>query len=418
MYKSEGEAVLQIDHTISSQSYSVLFDNKVNLPALLSGKIKFMDSRKVKEDYPYLHKEMEDLPGEKWEDLPFLDGMYRISNLGRVKRLDFEIICKDGKLRRMQAKIMHIDMSMQRNASVGDNNFFLVSSVTSNWQKYKFSIPRLVFYCFKKKFELDNYHLVVLAKDGNGKNIHPDNLILVDLSRKQQRVFERNRMNREIITAFDVYKATGKIKSDNIACRQVSQYDLKGKKLKTYPSINVAGKVTGIRDTCIVSVLKGRQISTHNFVWAYGTLRKIDVAAIRAANLERRNKLVGQPVSQYDLNGHRLAVFDTIMGAAREVGIHKSDIQGVLTGRQRSAGGHIWRKGYGKKKIDVAGFLTGEAWRAQRRWKKVKQVNAKGKLIKIFESVKSASEQLGISPSYVSMAIAKKMMVRKCYFKF
>lgn len=377
-----------------------------------------MHSGKAKEDYPYLHKEMNDLPGEKWEDLPFLDGMYRISNLGRVKRLDFEIMCKDGKQRHMKAKMMHVEIALHKNISVGDHVFFLMCSITSNGLKYKFSIPRLVYYCFKKKFELDNYHMVVLTKDGNGKNIHPDNLILVDLRRKQQRIFERNRLKREFITAFDVYKATGKIKSDNIACRQVSQYDLNGKKLKTYPSINVASKVTGTYEAGIANVLKGRQVSANNFVWAYGTLQKVDVAAIRAANLERRNKLVGQPVSQYDLTGHRLAVFDTIAGAACEVGVNRSDIQSVLSGRHRSAGGYLWRKGYGKKKINVAGLLTGEAWRAQRRYKKVKQMDAKGKVVKIFESVKAASEQIGISASYVSMAIAKKTMIRNHYFKF
>ncbi|MFT3949825.1 MAG: NUMOD1 domain-containing DNA-binding protein [Agriterribacter sp.] len=377
-----------------------------------------MNFRKTIEDYPYLHKEMNDLDGEEWKDLPFLDGMYRISNLGRVKRLDFEIMCKDGKQRHMKAKMMYVDIAFQKNISVGDYVFFLMCSIVSNGLKYKFSIPRLVYYCFKKKFDLDNYHMVVLTKDGNGKNIHPDNLILVDLKRKQQRVLERNRLKREFITALDVYKATGKIKSDNIACRQVSQYDLNGKKLKTYPSINVASKITGTPEAGIVSVLKGRQVCAHNFVWAYGTLRKIDVAAIRAANLERRNKLVGQPVSQYDLNGYRLAVFDTIAGAAREAGANTSDIQSVLSGRQRSAGGYLWRKGYGKKKINVAGFLTGEAWRAQRRCKKVKQTDARGKVIKIFESVKAASEQVGISASYMSTVIAKKTMIQNYYFKF
>lgn len=59
------------------------------------------------------------------------------------------------------------------------------------------------------------------------------------------------------------------------------QYDLNGKKLKTYPGINMASKVTGTPEAGIMNVLKGREIFANKFVWAYGILRKMDVAAIR-----------------------------------------------------------------------------------------------------------------------------------------
>ena len=59
------------------------------------------------------------------------------------------------------------------------------------------------------------------------------------------------------------------------------QYDLNGKKLKTYPGINMASKVTGTPEAGIMNVLKGPEIFANKFVWAYGILRKMDVAAIR-----------------------------------------------------------------------------------------------------------------------------------------
>src|SRR5215210_3317179 len=49
-------------------------------------------------------------------------------------------------------------------------------------------------------------------------------------------------------------------------------------------------------------------------------------------------------------------------------------------GTQRSAGGFIWRKGLGNDHINVDGFLTGEACRATRKQKKIKQCNSSGKL--------------------------------------
>lgn len=35
--------------------------------------------------YPYQNLTLKDLKGERWEDIPELDGYYRISNFGRIK---------------------------------------------------------------------------------------------------------------------------------------------------------------------------------------------------------------------------------------------------------------------------------------------------------------------------------------------
>lgn len=372
----------------------------------------------MEKKYPYHDHNLDNLPGEEWEDIPGLDGLYVISNLGRVKRQDIEILCKTGEVRRLGPKILSADVGKQKNKGLNDLTYFLNASITYEGKRYKFSIPRLVYYCFIKKFDLDNHSLVVLAKDGDGKNIHPENLILVEIRHKQRRIFERGRLVRDYRTSYDEYSRQGKKKSMNPYCRQVSQYSLEGKRVETFPSIKTAGLITGIPDTNIVQVLKDRQVSSGGFVWAYGKKGRVDVAAIRRDNLERRNKIVGQKVSQYNLKGKRIETYFTVAEAARKVGISSGDIVSVLKGRQRTAGGFIWKKGFGKKKINVAGLLTGIAWAAWKRQKKVKQYTMNGKYLRTFPSTKVAAQYMGVTDSYISTKANKGGLLRGYFWKY
>jgi hypothetical protein len=373
--------------------------------------------KKKDHQFPYLEKELTNLDNEIWKDIPFLDGLYHISNLGRVKRLNIERVTDKGHTVRLPSKIMSSYLSKAKNSGVGDYIFGLSVCIRRNHVKYKFSVGRMVYYCFKKEFPLENRSLVVLPKDGNGKNLRVSNLRLADHSQKQRRIFERGRWLVEHGTSYDEY-LEGRINSKNPCAKQVSQYDRNGIRKKTFPSIAVAEQVTGVKATLILSVLKERSLTAGRFVWAYGMRKKVDVVTRRKSNLEKYKKLVGTKVSQYNLEGHQIATFITIKDAGRTSGVNASDIHAVLKGRQRSAGGYIWRRGVGKKKINTKGLLTGEAWRAFRRQKKVIQLNAEGKIIKHFPSVTAASEYIGLNPSRISVAISKSLPIGETYWEF
>ena len=295
--------------------------------------------------YPYENLSLEDLPHETWEDIPSLDGLYRISSFGRVKRLEIEVQTVIGRTRKLQSKIMKPYVEKQKNNTVNDFSYLLSASILCEGKKYKFSIPRLVYYCFVRKFALNNYNIVVFAKDGDGKNIKPSNLLLADIQKKQKRIFERGRLIRQIETSYDEFKKNKKV-SKNPYCKQVSQYTKTGKLLKTFLSIRVAAKIARVSEAGISSVLKKRQISSGNYVWAYGKKSKIDVAGIRKKNLEHRNEIVGQKVTKYDINGKKVAKYHTISEASRKTGIRSSDISNVFGGRQISAGGFLWKRGW------------------------------------------------------------------------
>ena len=119
--------------------------------------------------FPYQERELTNLDKEIWTDIPFLDGLYNISNFGRIKRLEIERVSAKGHAVRLASKIMSCYLSKAKNYGVGDYIFGLSVCIRRNDIKYKFSVGRMVYYCFIKEFPLENRSLVVLPKDGNGK---------------------------------------------------------------------------------------------------------------------------------------------------------------------------------------------------------------------------------------------------------
>jgi hypothetical protein len=48
-------------------------------------------------------------------------------------------------------------------------------------------------------------------------------------------------------------------------------------------------------------------------------------------------------IIQYDLEGSLIKEFKSIISAAKEMGVSKSNIQGVLLNKRKTAGGFIWK---------------------------------------------------------------------------
>jgi hypothetical protein len=272
---------------------------------------------------------------------------------------------------------------------------------------YNISLARVTYYCFKRKFDLENMDLVVLALDGDGRNIRLDNIVLVNLSKKQQRIFDRKRSKKPVVYSYDEF-ADGLQKSANENCREVTQYTMTGKKLKTFLSIRAAAIFLDLSETGINAALKERQVSSGGFVWRYGNASTVDLKPFLEKRAIHRKRLRGTKVSQYDTGGKRLNTYLTISDAGAGTGILPSEICVAVNGKRKSAGGFIWRKGWGKKQIDIKQDSYGELLRAKVRWKKVKQYSLKGKYLKTFESVKAAAESVKIRPSAMSAALKSK----------
>lgn len=159
------------------------------------------------------------------------------------------------------------------NHYIGDLAYSLRARVLREGIDYSIAIARVTYYCFKKKFDLDNKDLVVLALDGDGRNIRLDNLALVNTSQKQKRIFDRKRSKKPIIYSYDEF-TKGLRTSANANCRQVSQYSMEGKKIRTYLSIKAAAVSLMLSESGINSALKERQSAAAALSGDMGRMRK------------------------------------------------------------------------------------------------------------------------------------------------
>lgn len=359
--------------------------------------------------FPYQDLSLEPIKGEKWKDIPDLEMYVQVSNYGRIKRLAYELEYSDGRIYLKPEKIIKPIASKIPNPFTNDHLLFLRSAITLFRQKYNFSIARLVYHCFIKPIDLNDKTIVILTKDHNGLNIKPSNLAEASISQKQKRIFDLNRREPLVVDEKARRKAIENSRLTNN--KPVTQYDLNGKKIKTFPSIAIAAQETGISPSHISSRARGIEYSAGGFIWRYGKSRKIDLTPMfeKIAQRRKQNKEVfGKKVSQYDINGRRLAIFPTINDAAKATGINNAQISLVINKIRGSAGECFWQEGYGPLHIDLSGHEYGQTLSAKKRQRPIMQYSREGKPLRKFDGIKDAALAVGVHSASIIGALRGK----------
>jgi len=353
--------------------------------------------------YPYQNLSLKNIKGEKWEDIPGLDGYYLISNFGRVKRQEYEQQYSDGRIFIRKPKIIKPTLRELPNSYVNDTVHFLTTGVTLYKSKTNISIARMVYHLFVKPINLSDKKVLIIARDGDGCNIKPANLIAVSLSQRQKRIYDLNR-NISAFT-FKEFQGLGVKKSIIQNSKQISQYNTDGKRIKTFSSITAACEATGISNSRIGQVANGIDLTAGGYVWRFGKTPKVDFKSFLELKRKHHKEIVGKKITQYDMEGNRIAQYPTITDAEKITGVATSGIHLILRGIRKSAGGFVWKTGYGKSKIDLSNYIAGKQWRTMRRWKKVIQQSLKNKYLRKFPSVNEAAKSVGVSPSTLSATL-------------
>ncbi|HEY1870491.1 MAG TPA: NUMOD1 domain-containing DNA-binding protein [Chitinophagaceae bacterium] len=358
---------------------------------------------------PYQNLNLKSIKGEKWKDIPGLEMYAQVSNYGRIKRLAYELEYSDGRIFLKPEKILKPVIAKIPNRFTNDNIFFLRSAVTLFKQKYNFSIARLVYHCFKKPIDLSDESIVILTKDHNGLNVKPSNLIEASLSQKQKRIFELNRREPLVVDEKPRQKSIENARLTNN--KLVTQYDLNGRRIKTFPSIAAASYETGISHSHISNRARGIEYSAGGFIWKQGKARKIDLTPMleKIAQRKKKNKeSFGKKVSQYNMKGKRIAVFDTINDATKNTGIKNTEISKVIRKSRNSAGGFFWMEGHGALRVDLSGHDYGEVLSAKRRQRPIMQYSVDGKSVQRFDSIKAAAHAVGVNSTSIIGALIGK----------
>ena len=227
-----------------------------------------------KQKYPYQNRSLTNMKGEEWEAIPGYEEYYQVSNYGRIKALkkqiEFFIPGKHLVSYWKPEKILSQGISKRWNSFSKETIFRLTVTLCVNQKMKTTGVSRLVWDVFVNKLDFKNDHLYISFKDGDGRNNYFKNLYSGDQSAIAKEAYNRNRLInlKPFITEASIAKRGITIS------KTITQYDLNGNRIKTYPSIKLAGIETGIQHSNISMAAKGKKRQMGGFIWRYGKGRK------------------------------------------------------------------------------------------------------------------------------------------------
>jgi len=226
-------------------------------------------------DFPFQNTSLSNLVREKWKDFPGYEGYYKISNYGRIKTLSRETLMNSpaGGVYMSQEKIRKTKMEIRLNKTVGENLYTVMITLSMNGVHKSFSVPRMVYFVFGEKFDLDDRSTLISYKDGDGRNTHISNL-----SKKSARELK--------LRTFELGRAISHL---SVLSKPVTQFDANGHPVQVYRSMYEAGKKTGFRGRNIGNVVNGDTHMYKGFFWKLGKhKRKLKLNSISRKS-ERAN---------------------------------------------------------------------------------------------------------------------------------
>ncbi len=347
-----------------------------------------------KKAYPYQNRSLKNLKGERWDDIPFFDGAYQISNFGRVKALRRWIERPRNGGFWSKEKILAPVIQTQPVSNGKRQLIRLAIAISFEREKYSIPIARLVYYLFVKKFNLTDRRLFVSCKDEDALNIHPKNLVLTNPSTVITKAYQKNHRSRD---------AFGNSVSS------VTQYDLTGKKLRSYISLVHASKFTGIYSSTICEALKKKDGYSCGFIWKKGNdkerLSKIPTSVIKRIESKKLHNTI---ITQYDLHGRKIKEHVNIKAAARSVKVQANWMKLIVEGKAHSSKYFYWKLGKGPSKIDIQSMLIQQhKERKSGVFLPVTQYDLKGNKQNQYRTVAEAARSLNIPVMRIHYALKK-----------
>ena len=202
--------------------------------------------------------------------------------------------------------------------------------------------------------------------------------------------------------------------------RPVTQCALNGDRIKSYDSITQAAEATGLHNMNISGALRSKaQRTAGGFLWIYGRGdAKIKIKHTVKRKRELRELYV-KPVTQYSLEGNRIAIHNSLKEAAEKQKIAPSFLADAVTGKAMSYAGFYWRLGKGAAYIKQTPRADAERKRLKKLSKPVIQFNLSGKKIKEYASIGEASRQTNVAANQIRLvALGKYNAAKESIWKF
>lgn len=253
---------------------------------------------------------MTTLANEEWRPVIGYEGLYEVSNFGRVRSLDRVVINKRGLQIRRKGQIM----------KASPNYLGYMTTSLSCCGKYKTPpIHRLVAKAFIPN---PNNLPEVNHKDENKSNNRADNLEWCDRS-------------------YNVNYGTGIRRRSIAKSKNIEQLTMDGQHVAYYMSAEVAGKLNSCDPSLLRKVIRGERDSAFGYLW-----RAIE-GSIDGLKFETdpREPIGKKPtkVEQLTLDGKHVAYYESMSAAAKAVSCSIQNIYNAIICRNKTVKGYKWR---------------------------------------------------------------------------
>jgi len=202
--------------------------------------------------------EVEDLKGEIWKDVKDFEGLYEVSNMGRVRSVTRKNIYKNGRVVIQKGKLL----TPTSNGS-GKKGYYIVP-FRKDGKRSSPLVHRLVAQAFVNNSNPEEYNLINHIDEDTSNN-KASNLEWCDYNYNLNYGTIRERQSN----TYKTNKALGLHKKNGKPPVHVNLIDAETGERKWFESIDAAGKYLGISGVNITNVLKGRQEITRGHYAEY-----------------------------------------------------------------------------------------------------------------------------------------------------
>ena len=123
----------------------------------------------------------------------------------------------------------------------------------------------------------------------------------------------------------------------------IRKYNTAGDFLSQYNNISEASAQNDISVSSIWKCLNGQRNVAGGFIWKRESRQNSPMQINPVTSTKPAKDYQPKPIEQYDKNGNLIQTFPSIRSASTSLQINVKSISDALNGRQKSAGGYIWK---------------------------------------------------------------------------